>query len=64
MLYKLTFLAGGIDPGETPERAAVRETEEESGAIGSLVAKLGTYHDHDSRAVTHMYLLECHKLLP
>ena len=32
---------GGIDPGESPGAAAVREVEEETGATGKLDRKLG-----------------------
>jgi 8-oxo-dGTP pyrophosphatase MutT (NUDIX family) len=31
---------GHIDPGETPERAALRELEEEAGLTGEIVAPL------------------------
>jgi ADP-ribose pyrophosphatase YjhB (NUDIX family) len=33
---------GHIEDGETPEQAAVREVEEETGIIGRVVAPLGT----------------------
>ena len=33
---------GHIDPGETPEVAALRELEEEAGVIGEIVAPLST----------------------
>jgi ADP-ribose pyrophosphatase YjhB (NUDIX family) len=33
---------GHIEDGETPEEAAVREVEEETGIIGRVVAPLGT----------------------
>jgi len=33
---------GHIEEGETPEQAAVREVEEETGIIGCVVAPLGT----------------------
>jgi len=50
-------LAGGIDPGETPIQAAVRETEEEAGVKGNVVCQLGTYIDEPHRLVTHIYLM-------
>jgi 8-oxo-dGTP pyrophosphatase MutT (NUDIX family) len=33
---------GHIEPGETPEQAAVREVQEETGIIGRVLAPLGT----------------------
>lgn len=33
---------GHIDPGETPEIAALRELEEEAGIIGEIVVSLST----------------------
>ena len=33
---------GHIEPGETPEQAAVREVEEETGISGEILAELGT----------------------
>ena len=33
---------GHIDPGETPEIAALRELEEEAGIVGQIVAPLST----------------------
>lgn len=35
---------GHIDPGETPELAAVRELEEEAGVVGEIVASLSARH--------------------
>lgn len=36
------FPKGSIEPGETPEQAAVRELEEEGGVTGRVVAHAGT----------------------
>lgn len=36
-----TLPKGLIDPGETPEEAAVREIREETGLIGTIIAPLG-----------------------
>lgn len=36
------FPKGHIEPGETPEQAAVRELEEEGGVTGRLLAPLGS----------------------
>ena len=36
--------AGGIDPGEDPADAALRETKEETGVTARIVASLGVFH--------------------
>lgn len=36
---------GGIEAGETPEQAAVRELREECCVEGKIIQKLGEYHD-------------------
>ncbi len=40
MLWSLP--KGHIEPGETAEEAAVREIEEETGILGTIIAPLGT----------------------
>ncbi len=35
--------AGGLEPGETPEQAAIRETREETGYEIALVRRVGEY---------------------
>jgi len=35
---------GGIEPGETPQQAAIRELWEECNVSGQIVKSLGTYH--------------------
>lgn len=39
---QIAFPGGGIDPGETPEAAAVRETEEETGVRASSIEVVGS----------------------
>ncbi len=46
---------GGIEPGETPEEAAVREAEEETGLTVKLNRKLRVFDD-DGRA-GHYFLV-------
>lgn len=50
---------GGIDEGETPEEAAIRELKEECLLDGKIVRKLTTiYHDVDFYDATHCFLVE------
>ncbi|MHA7284438.1 NUDIX hydrolase [Arthrobacter sp. TMS2-4] len=54
--------AGSIEPGETPEEAAVRELFEETGRRGHLVRGIGTQHydvrpSRDEIAVRHYFHL-------
>lgn len=42
---QIAFPGGGIDPGETPERAAVREAVEETGVDPSGIEVLGSLAD-------------------
>ena len=39
---QIAFPGGGIDPGETPEQAAVRETTEETGVAASSIEVIGS----------------------
>jgi ADP-ribose pyrophosphatase YjhB (NUDIX family) len=54
---------GHIEDGETPEEAAVREVEEETGIIGRVVAPLGTIdfwfvaEDRRVHKTVHHYLM-------
>jgi 8-oxo-dGTP pyrophosphatase MutT (NUDIX family) len=42
--------AGSVEPGESPEQAAVRELSEETGRLGQVVRKIGTLN-YDLRPV-------------
>ena len=52
--------AGTIDPGETPDRTAVRELEEEAGTIASSWSKLGEIMTSPGvfKERMHLYLAE------
>ena len=41
------FPGGGVNRGETPKDAAIRETREESGVVVSTCEEFSTYVDHD-----------------
>jgi len=43
-MHYFVFPGGGVDKGETPEQAAVRETEEELGLQVEITRKLITIH--------------------
>ena len=47
--------AGYLDPGESFEMAARRETREESGIEVELVALTGVYHSRPANAVTAVF---------
>ena len=47
--------AGYLDPGESFEMAARRETREESGVEVELVGLTGVYHSAPANAVTAVY---------
>ncbi|QIN81977.1 NUDIX domain-containing protein [Rubrobacter tropicus] len=46
---------GGIEPGETPDEAAVREAREETGLYVRLDRKLGVFDDNGRRG--HYFLV-------
>lgn len=48
---------GGIEEGETPEEAAVRELKEESGVEGRIIRKLSIQFKPDNRGEVHTFLI-------
>ena len=53
------FPKGHIDPGETPEQAALRELEEEAGVQGVVVGPVGssTFRSGDEEIEVQYYLV-------
>ena len=48
---------GGIEPGETPEEAAIRELKEETGMDGKVLRPLNILHGRDG-SVEYVFLTE------
>ena len=48
---------GGIEPGETPEEAALRELKEECGFIGTISRQLNVLHRKDG-STEYVYLVD------
>lgn len=48
--------AGYLDPGESPEEAALRETREEAGLDVELLRLVGVYTSREANAVSSVYL--------
>lgn len=54
--YVWTFAKGGRDPGESPEKAALREVKEETGYSARIVSKIdGQFRGETS--ITEMFLM-------
>lgn len=49
---------GGIEEGETPEEAALRELREESNVTGKIIRKLSVQYKPDNRGEVHTYLVK------
>lgn len=55
--FRLWTMPGGfIEPGEKPENAAVRETEEETGYIIEVIRLVGTYHRPQMNDLRYLFL--------
>ena len=52
------FPGGGVDPGETPEDAVVREIQEETGLQTTILRKVGVYKPVNKLAFL-TYVFEC-----
>ncbi|MBT0727327.1 ADP compounds hydrolase NudE [Rosenbergiella australiborealis] len=62
--YELGFPKGLIDPGETPEQAAIRELKEEVGMGASQLTALGQVTMAPSYFSSRMHILVAEKLYP
>ena len=53
---------GGVDDGETPEEAVLREIDEELGVKGEIITKLGIIDDYYNKIkrhnINHYYLIK------
>lgn len=52
----LELVTGGINPDESPESAAVREVNEETGWTTSHISSVGTYYSMPGYATQKVYL--------
>jgi ADP-ribose pyrophosphatase len=52
----LEIPAGGIEPGETPEQAACRELQEETGYFPGEIKKLGGFYAAPGYCTEYLYL--------
>jgi 8-oxo-dGTP diphosphatase len=50
------FPGGALEPDETPEKAVVRETREETGIAVSVDSLVGSYSLADSTLVAHLFI--------
>lgn len=52
---------GGIEVGETPEEAALRELKEECNISGEIVRKLSVQYKPDNRGEVHTFLVNMYR---
>ncbi len=60
---ELCLPKGHLEPGETPAEAAVREVQEETGARGSVICRLGTVDYWFSGTTTRIHKVVHHFLM-
>jgi len=58
------FPAGGVEAGETPEEAAIRELAEEGGVIAEKLALVGQFFENYRRETTITYVFAASGLSP
>ena len=57
--YSWTFSKGRVDPGESLENAAVRETFEETGYSCSIISKIGDFVGSESMTTYYLARPDC-----
>jgi ADP-ribose pyrophosphatase len=62
--HLLELPAGGIDPGETPEIAAQREMQEETGYVPGTLECLGGFYSAPGYASEYLHLFLATNLIP
>ena len=60
--YLLELPGGGIDDGESPEAAAVRELEEEVGLIATELKRVGSFFSNPSVSTNEIHIFIATKL--
>ena len=60
----LEVVAGGIDPGESPEQAVLREMQEETGYVPGKVERLGGFYSAPGFLTEYLHLYLATELTP
>jgi len=60
----LEIPAGGIDPGETPEQAVLREMQEETGFLPGTISRLGGFYSAPGFSNEYLHIFLAEQLLP